>query len=305
MRIVHDHQLNTKQLMPLAIIAVEQFFIAAANGNTVSPTRHNVKTQKGGLTFTIGAETEFSNSIGFRVYDTYPSGKATNTEQLVAVYSTQTSRLKGLFIGSKLGAIRTAAINGLAIKYMSNPTAKIATIIGAGHQAQFQIAALLAVRRPDLIYIHNRTPQNAKKLIKFLQKDYDVEFKLSNNLKHSLSKSDIIIYTTSSHQPVFKTQWLKPECYLASIGPKQKNRHELPLDITQNASLIISDAPKQLNDYKQPYFIDDTSPIKPLENIITNPTKPNNSIHLFLSTGRSGTEVIIGNAILSNSALIL
>ena len=297
MQIIYDHQLDNKTIMPLAVKALEQFFIAASNGNTLSPPRHSIETTHGGLTFTIGAETEFSQSIGFRVYDTYPGRNGTDSNQIIAVYSTQNSRLKGLFIGSKLGAIRTAAINAVALKYMSNPKATTATIIGAGHQAAYQIKALLTVRQLKTIYIHNRTPKNAKTLITKLQSLYDVDFKISQNLQKSLSKSQIVICATSSPSPLLQTDWLTPNCYVGSIGAKYGNQHELPLDITNKCALIATDSSAQFTQYNPPYQINN---LTPLSDIIQNNPQCDQGIKFFLSTGLSGTEVVIGDAILKH-----
>lgn len=305
MKIIYDHQLDSMAIMPLAIKAVEQFLVAANHGNTLSPPRYEVNLNNGGLTFTIGAETEFSQAIGFRVYDTFPHDtlshnsllhkKGTDSDQIVAIYSTQKSQLKGLFLGSKLGSIRTAAINGVALKYMSNPKAQIATIIGAGHQAKYQIMVLLAVRPLKTIYIHNRSAENAQNLIEHLQPRYQVEFKLSHNLAHSLGLSDIVICATSSPQPILKTQWLKPDCYIGSIGAKYGDQHELPLDITDKSSSLITDSLVQLNQYKPPYQLDN---LQSLADIMSHRPHFKTGLKIFLSTGLSGTEVAVGDAIL-------
>ncbi len=303
MKIIYDHQLNTKQIMPIAIKAVEQFFVAANNGNTLSPARHNVNVNNGGLAFTIGAETEFSKVVGFRVYDTFPNHKISDNEQIVAVYSTENGKLKAIFIGSKLGAIRTAAINGVAIKYMSDPNSKTATIIGAGYQARYQIAALLAAREIETIYIHNRTPTNAQTLIAALSCQYDVTFLQSKNLKAEIGKSDIIICATGSGQPVMNAKWLKPNTYIGSIGPKLQTRHELPFDIIDHVGLVVSDSIAQIQEYGSQYFLTDTSQIKSLDQLIPAKMTPkSNEISLFLSTGVSGSEVVIGNEIIDSGS---
>lgn len=301
MQIIYDHQLDEKALMPLAIKAVETFFIAAKANHAVTPPRHHFNANgKGGLAFTIGAENKHLNIMGFRVYDTFANDANIKKQQLVAIYSSKTGALKALFIGDKLGAIRTAAINGLAIKKLSNPNTKIATIIGAGKQAKNTIHALLAVRQLSTIFVHNRSIDNAKKLASEMQKIYECEFILCDNLQNALSESQIIITATSSHKPVLKTQWLMPSCFLASIGPKQKFRHELPLDIALNTNQIVSDAPNQIFQNYDNYFLDATTPILSLEDIPTSQQiSQNNGVNLFLSSGRSGTEIVVGNAILN------
>jgi len=78
--------------MSVAIEAVRGFFASAKKGLVVTSPGHTVNAGSGGLTFTIGAELEKTKTIGFRVYDTYLGRRGTNSDQLVAVYSTNSSQ---------------------------------------------------------------------------------------------------------------------------------------------------------------------------------------------------------------------
>lgn len=127
--------------------------------------------------------------------------------------------------------------------------------------------------------------------------NYNVDFKISNNLQNSLIMSDIVICATSSPSPILKTNWLKPNCYISSIGAKYAKQHELPLDIANKCTKIITDSIAQLTQYAPPYQIDKLSP---LATIIKHPITKTSGIKLFLSTGLSGTEVAIGDAILKH-----
>ncbi len=48
-----------------------------------------------------------------------------------------------------LGQIRTGAASGLATKFMANPNAGTIGMIGAGWQAETQLAAVVGVRPPE------------------------------------------------------------------------------------------------------------------------------------------------------------
>lgn len=292
MKILYNHDID-KIPFNIAIDAIRDFFESAKAGRVTTPPRHKVQTEKGGLVFTIGAEMEKSQTIGFRVYDTYPSKKGTDTDQIVAVYSTEESQLKGLVIGGLLGAIRTAAINGYAASILADKEVEQVCVIGAGHQAYYQIKAVLAVRSPKEIYIYNRTLAKAELLANRLREEYDMKVTPIVDLKASVKNSDMVLCCTSSPEPVIEVGWLKDNAYVSSIGPKFLECHELPKDIGLGEATLVSDAVEQLSAYSKPYFLEDIEEIIPLEDLELPFKRKGHRI--FLSTGRSGTEVIVAD----------
>ena len=297
MKIVTDKDLGS---FPIghAIEAVQDFFMSAKNGAVVTPPRHSVEAGSGALTFTIGAELEKTKSTGFRVYDTYPDRDGTNSDQIVAVYSTEKSYLKGIVVGSKLGAIRTAAINGYAISLMAKRDVETACLVGAGHHASYQLEAMLAVRTPQEVLVCNRTLHKAKALVEKYQNHSGVKFTAVSDLESAVRVSDIVLCATSASEPVLQASWLKRDAHISSIGPKFIGRHELPTDIQSGASVVVSDALEQLTAYPTGYFLKDISSIIPLESIEGRSSSEGYSV--FLSTGRSGTEVVVADRVLAN-----
>jgi ornithine cyclodeaminase len=265
----------------------------------------SVNTEKGGLTFTIGAETEFSKTIGFRVYDTFNRGAGTNSDQIVAVFSSETGQLKGVVIGSLLGAIRTAAIGGVAMDILAPQVVSTITIIGAGYQAYYQVAAALAVRKAAKVSIFNRTMERGQLLVKRIRESFDVEVATTHDLRQSLSESEIVLCATSAQAPVLESHWLKDNAYVSSIGFKFSDSHELPKDIAHNCAILVTDAKAQLTSYGRPYFLPDTTAIAALEDVISGAAIPANRGHVvFLSSGRSGTEVVVANCAMEVAAKV-
>lgn len=300
MQILFDGDLPRCLPMEAAVRAVRAFFASAAAGGVVSPPRHSLDLDNGGLTFTIGAETRISKTLGFRVYDTFPHDTGTNTEQIVAVYDSDSGQLKGVVIGGLLGAIRTAAICGLAMDHMAPKDMQTLAVIGAGHQAYFQVAAALAVRHVDRILVCGRSAANAKHLSERVQRDFGIPASVSLNVEHSVRAADAVLCATNSTSPVIQKGWLKENAFVSSIGPKFVTGHELPADIGDGNSILVSDALTQLSSYTTPYFLPDIDGVIPLENLIEHPLNPPRACHrIFLCAGRSGTEVAVANQALS------
>jgi alanine dehydrogenase len=59
----------------------------------------------------------------------------------VFLFDPDTGRLKALVGGNYLTALRTAAASAVSIKHLARKDAKVLGMIGAGHQAKFQLRA--------------------------------------------------------------------------------------------------------------------------------------------------------------------
>lgn len=301
MQILFDDDLARCLPMGDAVSAVRTFFTSAASGGVVSPPRHSLDLENGGLTFTIGAETRISKTLGFRVYDTFPHDTGTNTDQIVAVYDSDSGHLKGVVIGGLLGAMRTAAICGLAMDLLAPRSIQTLVVIGAGHQSYFQVAAALAVCQVERIFVCGRSTANTTRLVERVQREFGVPTSVSQNIEHSVGVADAVLCATNSTSPVIQKGWLKEDAFVSSIGPKFLIGHELPTDIGDGNSVLVSDAFAQLASYSTPYFLPNIEGVKPLENLMDHPLDFSKPCHrIFLCAGRSGTEVAVANQALNN-----
>ena len=67
----------------------------------------------------------------------------------VLINDIPTGELLAILDGEELTAIRTAAVTGVATKYLAKQNSKIATFIGCGTQTPKQIQAIMSVRNLD------------------------------------------------------------------------------------------------------------------------------------------------------------
>ncbi len=107
-KILYDSDLLDSSFTNVAIEAVENILRVRAHGQAISPPRHHVSFPgRGDLIFTVGGTLGEKPLAGFRVYGTFEGAEHS---QIVAVWSADDGRLKGLILGERLGAIRTGAI---------------------------------------------------------------------------------------------------------------------------------------------------------------------------------------------------
>jgi len=302
--ILDDQKLSGYSFMQTAIAAVEAFMVARADGKTVSPPRHHVPFDgHGDLVFTIGGITGDRPLAGFRVYDTFTGKEQT---QIVAVWSADDARLKGIVLGERLGAIRTGAIGGVAIRHLSPPDAKIVGLIGSGLQARMQLAAAASVRPIRKAYIYSRDARHRAAFAEDMQAQLGFEVTPVARAKDAAMEADIVICATSSTRPVLDRSDLKPGAHINTLGPKTIDAHELGLDVAAAASIIATDSTEQARSYASPFFLQGSSHeqrMVELSDIVAGRTAHRTSSDqttLFCSVGLAGTEVAVAAAILGS-----
>lgn len=293
---------DVRRLLPMrdAVDAMETAFREMANGSLVAPPRFRVESPDVALVFTAGAATAYEKVIGFRVYDVFPSSSVADPVQMVAVYDSESGAFKGVIFGRLTGAMRTGAINGVAVDHMARPDAATLGVIGAGYQARTQVAACMAVRPFERVALYSRTASRAEAFCREIGEGYGVECAVAGSAREAVQGADVVVCATNSPTPVLDTAWIAPGTHVTTIGPKTVDRHELPLDIADACDVIATDSLTQVQAYDPLFYIGETEKIVGLEQIVVGVTPGRRSpedITLFCSVGLAGTEVVLANRV--------
>ncbi|MBB5662968.1 ornithine cyclodeaminase/alanine dehydrogenase-like protein (mu-crystallin family) [Rhizobium leguminosarum] len=195
-KILRDEDLADNALMRVAVDALETAFLARAGNRLVSPPRHHVSfPDRGDLVFTVGGMLGDKPLAGFRVYETFDGAEHS---QIVAVWSADDARLKGIVLGERLGNLRTGAIGGLAVRHLSAPGARIVGIIGSGAQARTQLAAAAAVRKLDRARVYSRDENNRAAFASEMQHTLGLEVEPVGSVSEAVYEADIVICATTA-----------------------------------------------------------------------------------------------------------
>jgi len=222
----------------------------------------------------------------------------------VGIWDAGSGSLKGLFLGERLGHLRTAAIGGLAIRHMARADATTVGLIGTSDQARTQIAAAAAVRRLRTVKVFSRSAENRRSFAKEMGRQLNLEIEPVGSAREAVIGADIVICATSSEAPVLQASWLEPGTHVNTLGPKTRDHQEIGVDVAERAVTIAPDSPAQTRAYGAPFFLEGTSVFArmvDLADIVTGKAvgRPSaDAITLFCSVGLAGTEVLVGAAIL-------
>ncbi|MCQ9353395.1 hypothetical protein NQ015_10540 [Corynebacterium sp. 153RC1] len=239
----------------------------------------------GGLVFTAGRFA--GKSYGFRAYSTL---ELPVDEQVVVAFDDHTGRVCAIAVGSELGVRRTSALGGVAHDALAPKGSVRVAVIGSGVQAQGQLWALQAVRSITEVKLFSKTPDRKVRVAEALDQQYDFPVVSAESVEEAVAAADVVILATNSESPVLRTQWLRPDAYVATLGPKQVGRAEFAADLLAAASVITTDSVAQLNAYDPPAVAAEAGvAVAPLSQYVLAPP-PAEGIRLYLSVGLAGTE---------------
>jgi len=301
-KILRDDDLVGSELMGVAINALDAAFLARARDQMISPPRHHVSfSNRGDLVFTVGGMLGEKPLAGFRVYETFDG---VEHSQIVAVWSAEDAKLKGIVLGERLGNIRTGAIGGVAIRHLSSPDAKIVGILGSGAQARTQLAAATTVRQITSARVYSRDEKNRTTFAQEMERELGIEVRPVGSVLDAARDADIVICATTSSTPIIHASDLKLGVHVNTVGPKTQRGYELGLDIADVADVIATDSPEQTRAYASPFFLAGSGNehrMADLADIIAKREigrRSSQDTTLFCSVGLAGTEVVVASAII-------
>lgn len=170
---------------------------------------------------------------------------------IITVFDGNTGMAQGLLEGAHITGMRTGAAGALGAYCLARKDAENLMILGAGHQALFQISAAITllpsiktVRIVDVL-----TPENAvrfaanvaeKLLTEFGTDAAHVTFEAAN-VEEAVRQSDIIITVTPSKKPVIQREWVQKGTHLSCIGSDMEGKEEIDPEIMKGARIFVDD----------------------------------------------------------------
>ncbi len=270
-----------------AIAVTRRALSAHGEGRLSAPARAYNDIAPGRLVYTAGALEGLVH--GVRIYDHVDS------EQVVAVWDSESRRLAAVVLGAELGRRRTGAIGAVAIDALAKPDANTLGVIGTGHQAWAQVWAATAVRDWSHIKVYSRNPYWRECFAARCREQLLVDAVAVDSARRAFRHRDAVIVATNSSTPVFDSAWLEPGMHVTSVGPKTLSAHEIPLDLLDRVHLVVTDSLAQVHGNPQPHALSTRSMVE-LGKVLVGAAggrTDDDQVTMFCSVGLAGTEVIL------------
>jgi len=167
-----------------------------------------------------------------------------NHQSSVFLFDPETGLPVAMVGGNLLTALRTAASAAISIAQLSRPDARVLGIVGAGHQAGFQLRAAARVRRFDRVVAWNLHPDMLPRLAAVAE-----ELRLpfaSVTLDELGAQADVIITITSSPAAMLFDTHIRPGTHLACMGTDTVGKQEVEPALLARATVFTDEVAQSI-----------------------------------------------------------
>ena len=246
MDIISEQAVETAVSRADAFTAVESVFAAMATGQAWNfPV---VREAIGHADALYGFKSGFDRdnmALGVKSGGYWPGNAArglTNHQSTVLLFDPDTGQPRALVGGNFLTALRTAAASAVSIQHLARPDAKTLGIVGAGHQAPFQLRAAVEQRPFERVVAWNRSPERLERLREAAQ-SLGLPFEAVDR-GTLCEQADVIITITSCFEPLLTEAQIRPGTHIACMGTDTAGKQEIDPMILAGAD-VFTDAPNQ------------------------------------------------------------
>ena len=161
-----------------------------------------------------------------------------NHQSVILLFDPDTGRPTAMVGGNLLTALRTAAASALSIDRLARRDAKVLGIVGAGHQAAFQLRAAARVRAWERVVAWNYHPDMLPGLGK-VAAELGLPFEAVG--LDGLRAADAIITITSSPTASLMAAHVSPGTHLACMGTDTKGKQEVEPALLARATVFADE----------------------------------------------------------------
>jgi len=167
-----------------------------------------------------------------------------NHQSTVFLFDPDTGKVEAMVGGNLLTALRTAAASAVSIKHLARQDAGVLGMVGAGHQAAFQLRAALEQRSFQKVIGWNRSPERLSTLEK-VAAEAGIPFQAAD--LPGMAEADVIITITSAFAPSLMADQVSPGAHIACMGTDTKGKQEVETALMARATVFTDEVAQSIS----------------------------------------------------------
>ncbi|MBC7674486.1 MAG: ornithine cyclodeaminase family protein [Rhodoferax sp.] len=231
-----------------AFAAIEACFAAMARGEAYNfPVVREALGEGRQYGFKSGLDRAGSR-LGVKAGGYFPANLARgiiNHQSSVFLFDPETGRPLAMVGGNLLTALRTAAASAISIDRLARKDARVLGMVGAGHQAGFQLRAAARVRKFKRVVAWNLHPEMLPKL-GAIAAELGLPFE-PVSLAELGTHADVIITITSSDKASLMDAHVKPGTHLACMGTDTVGKQEVEPALLARATMFTDEVAQAIS----------------------------------------------------------
>jgi alanine dehydrogenase len=238
----------------------------------------------------LGAQDSDNKLVVFKTWVNTPRGASA----VLTLFDSDTGAALAVIEAGTLGALRTAAIAGLATRLMSDPEADEMAIIGTGRQASRQVAAVAAVRPIKRVRVWSPREDSRERFAREVREGLEIEAQAESSLAAAVDGAPVVTLITRASEPFLGCGLLSEGAHLNAVGAILPRNAEFDPALLARADLAVVDnmenARRSSREFNA-FYGDDWSRVVTLGDLVTGeivrPESPRLTIFKGLGMGLS------------------
>jgi alanine dehydrogenase len=249
MLIVPEREIADLMTRAAAFTAVEGVFAAMAAGDAYNfPVIREAIGHEDALYGFKGGFDRTGMALGLKAGGYWPHNLekhgVINHQSTIFLFDPDTGRVRAMVGGNLLTALRTAAASSVSIKHLARKDAKVMGMVGAGHQATFQLRAALEQRQFEKVIGWNYHPEMLPNIEK-IAIEAGVPFEAVP--LERMVEADVIISITSAFAPSLMADHVSPGTHIACMGTDTKGKQEVEAALLARASVFTDEVAQSVS----------------------------------------------------------
>lgn len=234
LRVIGADDVRAALPMSAAIDALEEGF--RTGDPTGGPLRSHVETPQGSLLLMPAFGPA---GVGVKLVSLTPANPGRELPFIHASYvlfDAGTQAPLAVLEGSALTALRTAAVSGLATRWLGRPDARRLVLFGAGVEAWSHLEAMCAVRPVTDLVVVSRSRERAESLV-----EEGIARGLTARLGEpdAVREADLICTCTTAEAPLFDGGSLPAGTHVNAVGSSRPETRELDTQAVLRATVVV------------------------------------------------------------------
>ena len=221
--------------MDVVLRAVEAAMRELGEGKAQNQPRRRVYPP-GGILNVMFASLPSAGFSGLKAYSV-GGGKA----RFVVMLFDHEGVLQALIEADLMGAYRTGAATGVAVRALAPRDARTVAIIGTGHQALTQAMAVARAIPLEEMRVFGRDPARRERFAGLVADDWGKRPVVASSAEEAVRGADVVVTITTSAEPVFDAAWVRRGALVCGCGSNIPTRSEVPAELVETADVIVAD----------------------------------------------------------------
>lgn len=249
MLIVPEREIADLMTREAAFDAVEKVFAAMASKDAYNfPVIREAIGHEDALYGFKGGFDRAGMNLGLKAGGYWPNNQEKhgyiNHQSTIFLFDPDTGKVRAMVGGNLLTALRTAAASSVSIRHLARKDAKVMGMVGAGHQATFQLRAALEQRKFEKVIGWNYHPEMLPN-IERVANEAGLPFEAVG--LEGMREADVIISITSAFKPAIMADHIAPGTHIACMGTDTKGKQEVEAALLARASVFTDEVAQSVS----------------------------------------------------------